>query len=1005
MRRWFSRTTLGVALAVPLAALLFHSVLADSLAIDFESYVLGNVNGQGGGAGWSSTGAYDQAVVANTYGYSSFGSQSFRISNAVTSGSFGDQTFTKSLTDEAGESTAQASAFSGGVRQSHFEAQFDIASTLSTQQADMHVSVSPDRGDGARMGYVRFDDGPTGIDVFFDDYQDLAPYGTLAVPAAGCGAEDNFFETQIAVGLSRLVPHTIKITMDLLDGARNDVVKVYIDGNLVHIGTSWEDYFRWCTESGGGVVEVSPVADVSRTVDSLLIRESGTANSANAGNGYLFDNVSLSSGPITSPALSTTVVTPANLSTTGFNNSKWFFYNDETDALDNSLGSFVAGPGVPPLQTGSAQMKVSGTQRRNLFSTEFYGVPLGSITQLKFSNYNPSIGNGGAADRSAYLHFNVDFDGVNDATYQCRLVFVPRQNGTVVQNTWQEWDAVNGGNALWSFSGTATSCGANWPATSTGPDAGATTPSTTLRTWNAILADYPGIRLHPVFGIIGLRVGEPYADGYTDNVDKFVLGTSSLVRIFDFEPIFLKVHILKYLDGVKATSVPGNYGFPMTSSWNAANLGPPSSGSYVLGNSEGGAPDTYGADTSPMSAPADYTTSETTSDINASSLVLPIGAQCVPGKFQLVGYSTSNVDFATAAGQTKTNAAPNFTGLTADQYVIVHNKTCPPANYAMSLTKTDNLNPGKYDHVGQVVTYTLTATNTGNVPLHNVTVTDAPALTAFSCTPSSPVATLAPGGTVVCTGTHTITHADVVAGKFVDTGTATSTETAPVTAKDTVYVAPACKNVPVVSLYTQLVGPPKTAVLSATATGGITTITVIAQQNIQPVTYSMFTSGTPQGFPAGTTGPVYIFAKKVNQSAGSVIGVEVTDRCGNITDFDPVDTTVNPGKAEAVTLTGVAGDETLVKIVNDDLDAMRITVNGVEMVVRDLRRHETRMVDISRAMQPRDDNTIILRARGPKGSSAFVTVYPPPATAAELAAGVQHHGHRSHKKKITITPE
>ena len=46
--------------------------------------------------------------------------------------------------------------------------------------------------------------------------------------------------------------------------------------------------------------------------------------------------------------------------------------------------------------------------------------------------------------------------------------------------------------------------------------------------------------------------------------------------------------------------------------------------------------------------------------------------------------------------------------------------TTPKA--ALTLTKTDNLNPAKYDHVGQIVTYTLTAKNTGNTPLHNVTV-------------------------------------------------------------------------------------------------------------------------------------------------------------------------------------------------------------------------------------------------------------------------------------------
>jgi uncharacterized repeat protein (TIGR01451 family) len=108
----------------------------------------------------------------------------------------------------------------------------------------------------------------------------------------------------------------------------------------------------------------------------------------------------------------------------------------------------------------------------------------------------------------------------------------------------------------------------------------------------------------------------------------------------------------------------------------------------------------------------------------------------------------------------------------------------------LSLTKTDNLNPAKYDHVGQVVTYTLTATNTGNVTLHSVTVSDSPALDGFSCTPTIPVASLAPGGTVVCTGTHTITQADLNAGSFADTGSASSTEATAPDANDTVFGAP-----------------------------------------------------------------------------------------------------------------------------------------------------------------------------------------------------------------------
>lgn len=248
--------------------------LADSASTDFESFGLGNVNGQ---AGWSSTGPYDQAVVANTFGFPVFGSKVFRRSNAIGSGNFGDQTFSNSLVNESGEIGSLNGGFSGGVRQPHFEAQFDMASTMLVEQPGLSLSVSPDRGDGARMSYLRFDDSATGIDVYFDDVQ-----GTTN-PA-------NFVETQVASGLSRTVVHNIKFSMDFVAGASNDIVKIYIDGVLVHTGTSWENYYRYDIESNQLLISQS------RTVDSLLFRTRDAAL-ATQGKGYLFDNVSLVSGP------------------------------------------------------------------------------------------------------------------------------------------------------------------------------------------------------------------------------------------------------------------------------------------------------------------------------------------------------------------------------------------------------------------------------------------------------------------------------------------------------------------------------------------------------------------------------------------------------------------------------------------------------------------------------------------------------------------------------------
>ena len=83
------------------------------------------------------------------------------------------------------------------------------------------------------------------------------------------------------------------------------------------------------------------------------------------------------------------------------------------------------------------------------------------------------------------------------------------------------------------------------------------------------------------------------------------------------------------------------------------------------------------------------------------------------------------------------------------------------------------------------MTYKLTAKNTGNVTLHNVTLTDDPSLDGYTCTPTPP-ATFAPGDSVVCTGTHTITQGDLDNGSFKDTAKGTSDEAPPDQADDTI---------------------------------------------------------------------------------------------------------------------------------------------------------------------------------------------------------------------------
>ena len=290
--------------------------------IDFESYSTGTVNGQDG---WTSTGAagmgyavYDHAIVKNSsypFAPASFGTKSLRISDAVTSGCFSDQTFSKPVINAAGEAGADAGGFPTGTLLPNYIGSFQFASvTPASEQVGLHMSVSPDRGDGTRMSYVRIEDSPGGWNLFFDDYQDFAPLGSDGNLNDGCAGSDNFIETPIATGVSRGV-HTLTFAMHLAPGPHNDVVSILLDGVVIHTGTSWEDYYRYCGESGGGNVgqpsgagqcpaslscggpNAGLLPDKSRIVRDLLFRTSGTADPANAGNGFLIDGVKIATAP------------------------------------------------------------------------------------------------------------------------------------------------------------------------------------------------------------------------------------------------------------------------------------------------------------------------------------------------------------------------------------------------------------------------------------------------------------------------------------------------------------------------------------------------------------------------------------------------------------------------------------------------------------------------------------------------------------------------------------
>jgi hypothetical protein len=263
------RIVAACAVAVGALVTFAATATADTTGIiTFEppDYTTGDINGQNG---WLKLNPNFDVAVTNTGAID--GLQSLRLSDAYTSGSFGDQTFSPGVTP----------ASEAGL--TRFDAKFTIRTTSASEQSGLHVSVSPDDGTGSRMSYLRFEDRADGVHVFFDDATDPGPLGTQAS-----------FSDQDVGTLSRTAAHTVEFAITLVPGAGNDVVNVYIDGQLAKTGTTWEDYYRYDPEQAGN-------GNVVPSVSKLLFREAGDAHPANSGEGFLVDDVSLASSPNCTP--------------------------------------------------------------------------------------------------------------------------------------------------------------------------------------------------------------------------------------------------------------------------------------------------------------------------------------------------------------------------------------------------------------------------------------------------------------------------------------------------------------------------------------------------------------------------------------------------------------------------------------------------------------------------------------------------------------------------------
>ena len=306
VRSSLRRFAVAAGIGVVAATLIAAPASADTNdSGGFEGFSLGEPLGQGGWTaqdiGGYNAANFDNGIVDPTGVWGTqLGTRALRMSNSVTSLAFGNQLQSFSLADEAGETAAADSPYSGGTRQSRLSGSVTFASATKTYQPGLAITISPDEGSGTRMAFFRISDQPGGLRVSVS-YTTPNP-GDVSLPDPGAPGHPAFYEETLAENLDRTLLHTLEFTIDFVDGVNNDILwaRVGTDGceNWSESGT-WETYHRL---DGGGL---------PHPVDSLLFRVStdpdpgvpdanrpGPNQVALMDDGLLFDNIAIETSTV-----------------------------------------------------------------------------------------------------------------------------------------------------------------------------------------------------------------------------------------------------------------------------------------------------------------------------------------------------------------------------------------------------------------------------------------------------------------------------------------------------------------------------------------------------------------------------------------------------------------------------------------------------------------------------------------------------------------------------------
>jgi hypothetical protein len=122
-----------------------------------------------------------------------------------------------------------------------------------------------------------------------------------ALGSTGVGNSSFSPTTTVASGLSYTDLHTIEVGITFVDGVSNiggtvygnDVLRIWLNGALIHTGTTWESYYYNNERITAGSARV-------QAVDSMLFRVNSAA-AGTSGNGFYFEDFAIGNSIVPAP--------------------------------------------------------------------------------------------------------------------------------------------------------------------------------------------------------------------------------------------------------------------------------------------------------------------------------------------------------------------------------------------------------------------------------------------------------------------------------------------------------------------------------------------------------------------------------------------------------------------------------------------------------------------------------------------------------------------------------